>query len=1292
LVTQFTVALNDNMFRWLIVPIGKEFIGQDYALGIGAICFLAPFLIFAGLAGFCTDRFSKRSVMIACKFAEILIMVLGIAVILIGNIWLMLGVLFLMGAQSAFFSPSKYGSLPEIVSPENLAKANGLIGMTTMIAIILGVAIGGYLFTMTTPPSILLVTQEPELRTALGAEIRQAGFRLKLAATAEEALDQIRRGAPRLAFWDLQLAHVSADLQEDFRTQAAGVKLVGIEYGSLSANPLTDGSGEENAASPPSPATATLTLPVQDYLEWSPSNKERFTESLRETIRRWAGSGVGSAEDASRLAGQYRWWISAAALIGVATVGWIASFFVQKLPAANPRARFPQNPLGQVILDLGVLGSHRPLLGAALASGYFWALGAMAQLAVDKLARPELVIEQHYVGYLLAILTLGIGLGSFLAGIWSGKRVELGLVPWGALGISAAAMMVATIPHGTGEAWSAPYLWACFWLLALGCTAGLYDIPLLAFLQEQSPREARGRVLAANNFIAFSGMLLMSAVFGFLTANLGLSARQVFLFMGLLTVPVAVTLIVIVPTAFLRVLARLLVWLRYRLRVEGLQNLPPEGGVLLVANHVTWIDWLILTFACPRPIHFLADPNFIPRGLFQYLAYQFGVISLSPGSPTVRGAIRAARAALKEGKVVCVFPEGGLSRTGQILGFYPGYQALVRGIGAPVVPTYLGGLWGSVFSFAGGKYFWKWPKGLRRELVVKFGQPLHEVVEPLVLRRKVELLGVETMLRDDLRSLIPARRMLRVCRKVGGRLKCADTLGATLSASMLLVRSLVLRQVLRRQGIKKDEFHVGVMLPSSVAGLVVNATLALDRRVSVNLNYTLSSELLNICIAKADIKHVITSRKLLERFPLKLNAELIFLEDIPRQVTNWDKAVGWFAARLMPVALLERWLGLTKVKPEDLLTIIFTSGSTGDPKGVMLTQRNIGSNLASFNDVLRIRPEDVMVGILPFFHSFGYTTTLWAALTLEPTVVYHTNPLEARQVGQLCQQYRGTILLSTPTFLRSYLRRCDPEQFASLDVIITGAEKLPPELATEFEQRFGVRPYEGYGTTELAPVVSTNIPPSRQVTTYQPGCREGSVGRTLPGIVAKVVDLDTGADLGANQVGMLLVKGPNVMKGYLHEPEKTAEVIRDGWYVTGDLAKIDEDGFIYITGRVNRFSKIGGEMVPHEYVEEAIRRILGWQDEEEPRLAVIALPDPRKGERLIVAYTELDQAPEEICRQLATQGMPPLWIPSPEAFRRVATIPRTGSGKIALGQLKRLVLEELQVSQGERAGDHPSDW
>ncbi len=517
---------------------------------------------------------------------------------------------------------------------------------------------------------------------------------------------------------------------------------------------------------------------------------------------------------------------------------------------------------------------------------------------------------------------------------------------------------------------------------------------------------------------------------------------------------------------------------------------------------------------------------------------------------------------------------------------------------------------------------------------------------------------------------------IRSCKNQKRKAKVADSFGAELTGGSLLMRSLILRRLVRRCVLDADELNVGVLLPPSVPAIVANAALSLDQRVAVNLNYTVSQDVLQECIDQAGIRHVLTSRKVIEKFGFELSAELVMLEDLRDKVTLSDKLLSGLASYVLPGPALIRWLGLHQITGDDLLTVIFTSGSTGQPKGVMLSHGNVASNVEAVQNVVRLQPTDVLLGILPFFHSFGYTITLWTVLSLDVKGVYHFNPLEARQVGKLCQQHGTTILLATPTFLRSYLRRCETEEFRTVEVVVTGAEKLPKDVADAFAEKFGVRPIEGYGCTETAPLAAVNVPPNRCPDAMHANCREGTVGRPIPGVAAKIRHLETGEELGPGQAGMLLIKGPNIMQGYLGRPDLTAEVIHDGWYVTGDVALIDEDGFIKITGRESRFSKIGGEMVPHIQIEETLARLIG-DIEDGLQAAVTAVPDPRKGERLVVLHTPLKTTPGELCKGLAAAGLPNIYIPSPDSFVQIEELPVLGTGKLDLKRIREIAMERF---------------
>jgi acyl-[acyl-carrier-protein]-phospholipid O-acyltransferase/long-chain-fatty-acid--[acyl-carrier-protein] ligase len=531
------------------------------------------------------------------------------------------------------------------------------------------------------------------------------------------------------------------------------------------------------------------------------------------------------------------------------------------------------------------------------------------------------------------------------------------------------------------------------------------------------------------------------------------------------------------------------------------------------------------------------------------------------------------------------------------------------------------------------------------------------------------------------RTIIVPREFLRQCRKSLLARKVSDSTGVEMSGGSLLMRTLIFRRLLLRNVLAPDEEFVGLLVPPSAGGVLANAAVTLCRRVAVNLNYTVSSETLNYCIKQCNMRHVLTSRRFMERFNFELDAKLVYLEDLREQVKLADKLAAAAMAYTVPSVVLERWLGLHTIKPDDLMTIIYTSGSTGMPKGVMLSYKNIGSNAAAIEDMLQLDAHDVVCGILPLFHSFGFTVTLWAVLALGVRGAYHFSPLDAKIIGKLCQDYKVTILISTPTFLRSYIRRCTPEEFKSLELVVTGAEKLPADVLEAFQERFGLKPSEGYGTTELSPVVSVNVPANRTFGGTPRLDRAGTVGNPVPGVSAKVIDHETGKDLPTGESGMLLVKGPNVMQGYYKMPEQTAKVMRDGWYVTGDMAFIDADGFIHITGRLSRFSKIGGEMVPHIRIEELLQNLLA-DDEEKLAVAVTAVPDVRKGERLIVLHLPTEKSIDEVLKQLATAGLPNLWIPDKDSFYQVDEIPLLGTGKFDLKAIKQLAEERVLGGAG----------
>ncbi|HCK40969.1 MAG TPA: acyl-[ACP]--phospholipid O-acyltransferase [Planctomycetaceae bacterium] len=1132
-LTQFLGATNDNILRWLVIGIGKQFVEPEnvsFILAAGSAAFVLPYVLLAAPAGYLADRYSKQQVIVRCKIAEVVIMVIAMGAIAWGSVPLMLVVVTAMGAQSALFGPAKLGSIPEMLDNSKISSANGVMELVTVVAVAIGMVVG---------------------------------------------------------------------------------------------NLLTEAMGYQ---------------------------------------------------------GQDSWWLGGLVLIGMAVAGLAASLLICPLPVANPRRKFPWDAVKQTWRDVQLLTSDRAMFHIAIGIMFFWSLAMMAQLNIDQFAFQGGATKQTQVAALLVALVVGLGLGSVLAGVCSGGRVELGILPLGAGGLVFSAVMLFTVEgelYDPSKDWTLSYVAAQILLFLLGFFAGLFNVPLAAYMQRYSKVENRGSILAACNFLTFAGMLVTS-LFYWMSGNiLHLSAREVFLLCGVITLPVMIYIVFLIPQATIRFLAWLVTHTAYKVRVHQRHNLPEKGAALLAPNHVSWIDGLLLIAISPRPIRIVISQDLITSWWTKRLAQIMGAIPIRRQAPkATRSAIETAREALKNGELVCIFPEGGITLSGQLQAFRPGTLDLLKGTSAPIIPVYLDELWGSIFTFRGGRFFWKWPKLWPRQVSIWFGQKLENPHDIHEVRQAVQDLGAIAVSGRKERMMVLPRLMLRKCRKSLFRFKLADSLGMTVTGGTLLMRALILRRLLLREVLQEDEKYVGILIPPTVGGVITNAAVTLSGRVSANLNYTVSNDILNACIRKAGIRHVLTTRKVLEKFDFDIEAEVVLLDDMREKVTTSDKLVAATMAYATPLPLLERMLGMHKLTGSDELTVIFTSGSTGDPKGVVLSNHNIGSNVEAIDQVVHLRSDDTLLGILPLFHSFGYMVTLWTVLGLDVRCVYHTNPQEAKQIGQLSRKWGVTVLLATPTFLRLYLRRCEKEDFAKLDLAVAGAEKLPTSLCDAFEEKFGVRPVEGYGATELSPLVSVNVPPSRSQTSAV-DCKEGTVGRPVPGVSAKTMDPDSKQDLPTGSPGMLLVKGPNVMQGYLNDEEKTKEVMQDEWYITGDIAQIDKDGFIQITGRLSRFSKIGGEMVPHINIEEAIQAFVQSEDEEEIRAVVAAVPDAKKGERLVVLHTQIDKSPSDICEHLSGMGLPNIWIPSPDCFLEVDSIPLLGTGKLDLKGLTELAKQHF---------------
>ena len=1007
---------------------------------------------------------------------------------------------------------------------------------------------------------------------------------------------------------------------------------------------------------------------------FGPSKYGLLPELLAETKLSWGNgiiefgtflAGIGGVAAAGFLAERFANSEAVAGfiLLGCSCVGLVTSLGISKVPAANPTRPFRKNPFGDFVDQWKIIRSDRVLRWAVLGNTYLFFLAALLQLVIVIYGHDALRIDEQHISYLQAAIAVGIGVGSIAAGYLSGGKIEYGLIPIGAIGMTIFSGMLY-LPVKS--------LWVAGTHLALlGFFGGMFAVPLSALIQHRPRPEQKGGVIAAANLVSFIGIAFSSVAYLGFTRLLHQSSQQMFLDGAVLTLLTTGYSMYLLPDSLVRLLVWCITHTIYRLRVRGRENVPQTGGALLVANHMSFVDALFLIASIDRLIRFLIFKDFYE---LPYVKPFVKIIRAIPISSQQRPremlhSLREASNAIRNGELVCIFAEGQITRIGQMLPFQRGMERIMKNANAPVIPVNLDGVWGSIFSFEGGKFLWKFPRALRYPVTVSYGAALPSTVSPFEVRKAVQRLQTEAFADRRARMHTLHRSLIRTAHRhpflfaMGDKRRPRMKWGGVLLSSIFLARRL--RAVWERQEM------VGILLPPTIPGALVNYAAMLAGKIPVNLNYTLSDEALASCAAQCGIQTVITTKPLLDKIPLHVPGKTILIEDAAAH-SGFGERLAALVLWFLPGALIERAIAGKTTPLDGTATIIFSSGSTGEPKGVVLSHYNIAANIEQAGQTFMFSSDDRILGVLPFFHSFGFTVTLWLPAVYGAGVAFHPSPIDLAAIGELVRDYDVTFLLSTPTFLEKYVRRCSPEDFGSLKNVVVGAEKLPDRLARAFEDRFGLRPLEGYGCTECSPIVAVNTRDFRAAGFHQVGAKRGRIGHPLPGVSVKIVDPETRAELPPDTPGLLLVTGPNVMQGYLNNPKKTAEVLQEGWYATGDIAAEDEDGFLTITDRLSRFSKIGGEMVPHIKVEESLHEAIGTS---EHRLVVTSVPDGKKGERLVVLHTLDQDGLRAAIEKLPTIGLPNLWLPRANQFYFVEELPLLGTGKLDLRRVKQLALE-----------------
>ncbi|MCF7859135.1 MAG: AMP-binding protein [Candidatus Cloacimonetes bacterium] len=498
-------------------------------------------------------------------------------------------------------------------------------------------------------------------------------------------------------------------------------------------------------------------------------------------------------------------------------------------------------------------------------------------------------------------------------------------------------------------------------------------------------------------------------------------------------------------------------------------------------------------------------------------------------------------------------------------------------------------------------------------------------------------------------------RFILQAKKQGKKIAVYDiTSGNDYTYERILIAALILKAKIEPlQG-----HYFGIMIPTTAGCHISILATLMAGKVPAMINYSTGAiENCEYAREKCALDFVLTSKKLLQKLNLPQQSWFIYIEDILTSITSLDKIKAALLSK-MPAALISRYTHQGSMN--DNCVILFTSGSEKTPKAVQLTHKNIWHNVSLLPSYLDMRDYEVFGGTLPLFHVFGLTVTFWMPLLTGYSVVAYSNPLEYKVIVDGIRKYRISVLVGTPTFFAGYLKKAQKGDFDSVRIAITGADKLPEKLRLSYLHQHDVKVMEGYGTTETSPVVSVN---------NFHFCRFGSIGKAVPGAQVKVVDRETGEEIPAGETGKLLVKGDLVMKGYLGDEEETSLHIRNGWYDTGDMAVIDEDGFIWHKGRLRRFIKVAGEMVSLVRTEEALSKFL----DEEVNCCVVGVPDDVKGYHVVAAIDSKDINTREILHKLKKE-LPAIAVPREIIY--IEDIPLMGSGKVNFREVENICREK----------------
>jgi acyl-[acyl-carrier-protein]-phospholipid O-acyltransferase/long-chain-fatty-acid--[acyl-carrier-protein] ligase len=935
-------------------------------------------------------------------------------------------------------------------------------------------------------------------------------------------------------------------------------------------------------------------------------------------------------------------------LVILGVIGCVSTYFLPHAPASAVQTISPWSPRSlrlSAIEAIRTIKKVPALWRSVLGVSWFWCLGAVLLSFLPTYVKDSLHEDAEGVTHFLLFFAIGVGVGSFLGVFLNGGRIRATYVPLAGIAMSVF-LFLWVFTDAAGSVHLRLYLAVI--TSGIGVAGGIYSVPLYAIMQHRSPEDQRGRVISANNIM--NAIFMVAGAIGAIgIAAIDPRPAALLMVLGVANLAVSIYMVWLLPESVLQTLVRLVLRIVFRVRVRGLENFPASGPRLVIANHTSWLDAALLSAFLPEPPVFAVDTQIAQLRWVKPFLKWTTAHSIDPTHPL---SLKTLCSAVEQGGLVAIFPEGRLSTTGGLMKVYDGAGFIAQKTGAKVLPIHIDGAQLSAFTRLGGKYRRRWFP--RITLTIGIPQAMPEAADRAGRTRFISNLLSESAYSSQIPEHSLFRELGAASRRHGAsRRMWIGHNGQTLTYGQILGRSGYLGT--RFAGLTRPGEIVGIMLPTSIGGALSFWGLQFAHRIPAWLNFTMGTAAFSSTVRTTGVRSVITSRtfvteaKMEERVSALSAAgvNLIYLEDL-RPSWGWKLKALWLRLTLNSrhAAHEAAWVSSGR---DHRCAVFFTSGSSGLPKAVVLSHGNLLANVAQLRARIDFSHNDCVFNALPLFHAFGFTGGMLTPLFSGVRAVLYPTPLHYGIIPEFIYSANATIFFATNSFLNGYARKANAYDFYSLRYVFAGAEKLQPSTQKLWNERFGIRIFEGYGTTEASPAVAINTPLA---------FKQGTVGCFLPGITYRL------QPVAGTSGGRLFFKGANRMMGY-YLPEQPCVLADTGeWYDTGDIVSVDEEGFVSILGRAKRFAKIAGEMVSLSAVEEAVSSSITGM------AAVVSRPHPTKGEELVLVTSDAGATLDAVRDAIRSKGLSDLSVP--KLIKVCSPFPLLGSGKPDLVTLQQL--------------------